>query len=317
MTKTPALSTSIAVAAMILIGAGQAPAQAQTGEIAAFLQEFPRDFDRRDLARNIDFSSEEGVAVSGVRCAARPVGQFERKMIGAAAENFVAAWGQSHRHSDSVIPVVFHVARTSDGTGNVKRTHVKRQIRVLNRGYAGEGFQFELRAIRRLVDDEFATGCLDAKIERNFKNRHAVDPARTLNIYTCIPADGVLGYAYSPWDFEESDSRHGVVVRYSTLPKGTAAPYNLGDTLTHEVGHYLGLLHTFEGGCSDGDEVSDTPAEQIPAFGCPIKRDTCSAAGGDPVRNFMNYSDDACMNTFTPQQAARMRDLVATFRPSL
>ena len=80
---------------------------------------------------------------------------------------------------------------------------------------------------------------------------------------------------------------------------------------------YFGLLHTFEGQCSDGDGVADTPAEQSPSYGCPLERNTCSAPGRDSVRNFMNYSEDSCMNQFTSGQRDRMHDLVATFRGSL
>jgi hypothetical protein len=87
--------------------------------------------------------------------------------------------------------------------------------------------------------------------------------------------------------------------------------YNLGDTGTHEVGHYLGLAHTFEGHCSAyNDGVADTPPERSPDFNCTSGRDTCSDRGGlvllDPIHNFMDYSDDVCLNTFTGGQAERM-----------
>ena len=146
----------------------------------------------------------------------------------------------------------------------------------------------------------------------------AVNPARFVNIYTCkLQLPYIAGYGTLPNEFPEDDHRHGVIIDYGTLP-GSAPPLDMGHTLVHELGHYFGLFHTFQGGCAEpGDGVADTPAEASAAFGCQIGRDTCTEAGMDPINNFMDYSDDSCTNNFTTLQAERMQASIATFRPSL
>jgi hypothetical protein len=92
------------------------------------------------------------------------------------------------------------------------------------------------------------------------------------------------------------------------MPGADYGPYDEGDTLTHEVGHWIELFHTFQNGCeAPGDFIDDTPFEASPAFGCPEDRDTCAQPGDDPVQNFMDYTDDACMFEFTQDQADRMQ----------
>jgi hypothetical protein len=254
--------------------------------------------------------SKNGKIERGVRCGTERVAPE----VAAQVERVFAQRGPGAQAAAVSIPVWFHVIH--DGTeGDVPEAWLDGQIQVLNGAYNGTGFSFFKAGVNRVEDRRAFTGCYS---NQRFKKNMAVDPAHNLNFYTCKPKGNILGYAYLPWSYDESDWHHGVVVLFDSLPGGDADPYAEGDTGTHEVGHYLGLYHTFERGCTaPGDEVADTPFEASAAFGCPTGRDTCASAGLDPIKNFMDYTDDACMNTFTANQATRMQLSVAEFKPSL
>ena len=218
---------------------------------------------------------------------------------------------------EGIIQVAFHVIH--NGTiGNIPQSWIDDQMLVLNAAYAPLGVTFQLAVVNRVLNATWFTATDGSAAETAMHNALAVDPAHYMNFYSINPGGGLLGWAYYPVSYPESDKHHSVNVHYNSLPGGTLVPYHLGDTGTHEVGHYLGLFHTFQSGCGGlGDQIADTPAEASPAFGCPVGRNTCAAAGLDPIENFMDYTDDTCMYQFTPNQFSRMDAQLALYRPSL
>ena len=151
-----------------------------------------------------------------------------------------------------------------------------------------------------------------------------VDPwpaDRYLNIWVCQLGGGLLGYAQFPGGPASTD---GVVILHSAFgTTGTAAaPFDRGRTATHEIGHWLDLYHIWgdDGtGCGGSDEVGDTPNAAGPNYGCPaFPSVTCgNGPNGDMFMNYMDYTDDACMFTFTAGQVARMQGALDGPRASI
>jgi hypothetical protein len=219
--------------------------------------------------------------------------------------------------SGGVVDVYFHVLRKGTGiaNGDVPAAWITKQVKVLNDAYAPTGWSFRLAAVDRTTNATWFRLSAGSNGERAAKRALHKGSADDLNIYTANLANDYLGWATPPSDYASYPKYDGVAVHFQTLPGGNKARFNLGDSATHEVGHWMGLFHTFDGGCDgDGDLVDDTPAEASPAYGCPTNRDTCPASGFDPIRNFMDYSDDACMDSFTSGQDARMDAQFSRYR---
>ena len=214
---------------------------------------------------------------------------------------------------------------TTRAQGYLSQADVDGQMALLNSAYAGqEGpsaantpFRFRTVGTTYTVKPEWYEMLPGSAAEKAAKTALHRGTDETLNVYLSGLGGGLLGYAYFPQQGGNSKPwRDGVVVLNESIPGGAVTNYAQGDTLPHEVGHWLGLYHTFQGGCStSNDRVTDTPAEATPTTGCPTGKDTCGKdAGLDPVENFMDYSYDKCMYAFTPGQSARMDAVWKAFR---
>ncbi len=235
-----------------------------------------------------------------------------------------------------VIQVVFHVIKKADGTGDLSPEMLRSQIDILNEDFnalagtpGAQGtngrFQFVLArfdpagqpttGINVITNDDWFVDNGGTTMQRQLN----WDPNRYLNIYT-NDAGGYLGYATLPQGSAGSFD-DGVVLLWEAVGRNSpAAPYDQGRTATHEVGHYLGLFHTFDGGCgranapyTTGDLLADTVAEAEEQYGCTPSVSSCGG-GMNPIENYMDYTDDTCMTKFTPEQINRMRCGVVNYR---
>jgi hypothetical protein len=236
------------------------------------------------------------------------------------------------------IPVVVHVIQNTSGQGNISNAMIESQIDVLNEdflalagtlGQNGNDAQVHFylaqfdpngnptNGITRTTNNTWFNDSGDYWTSLNW------NPTRYLNIYTNT-ASGALGYVPGlPQGGIVGQTSDRVVVLWSAFGRNApiGPPFHLGRTATHEVGHYLGLFHTFDGGCGTpcntaGDRICDTNPESGPVFGCPFSHTSCGALQ-DPFHNYMDYSDDDCYEEFTSNQVNRMRCTLQNWRPDL
>lgn len=250
-----------------------------------------------------------------------------------------------------VIPVVVHVIHRG-GPENISKDQIQSQIDVLNHDYRKTNTDISKvpAPFKPLAADAFVEFVLASKdpdgnptdgITRTQTSvaefgadnamkfaaqggHDAWDSTRYLNMWVCPELmDGVnslLGYAQFPGGLPATD---GVAIIHNAFgTKGTAtAPFNLGRTATHEVGHWLDLFHIWgdANGCSTDDKVADTPRQDRENFGKPsFPHITCNnGPNGDMFMNYMDYTDDAAMFMFTAQQVLRMRTALETVRTGL
>lgn len=245
------------------------------------------------------------------------------------------------------IPVVVHILMNDSCTqGVISDALVQTQIDILNEDFlalaGSNGANGTDLQIQFVLASEDPDGLPTTGVTRDcntswfndggsYWNTLAWDPNRYLNIYT-NQASGALGYV----PFLPADSGGGnvgqafdrVVILWSAFGRDAPAgpPYDQGRTATHEVGHYVGLEHPFtpQGACgsasapgcyTDGDLICDTAVEQSPRFGCPANPTSCSSP--DPITNYMDYTDDLCMEQFTLEQTRRIRCTLLHYRPNL
>lgn len=215
------------------------------------------------------------------------------------------------------IPVVFHVIR---GTRPGEQPHagplvLRSWVQHLNGGFHGDQsptaastrYTFALRHVDYHTSERWWHARIFDAADREMMRQLHRGGSHVLNVYVNGGGPDDLGWSHFPWQYSAHPELDGVSITRKSMPGGSARGYNRGDTLIHETGHWMGLLHTFQGGCSGGgDLVADTPAEAYPSFFCEVGRDTCPQPGTDPVHNFMDYSLDSCMDEFTAGQAVRM-----------
>jgi hypothetical protein len=230
--------------------------------------------------------------------------------------------------NSTVIPTYFHVVSSKSKANSTSEALLQEQLDVMNQGYAGSGFSFELKDIDYTANDEWAeidVTSADDSVMMAMKNKLRKGKYSELNMYFIENlANGILGMCEFPTkEIDASDpssySFDGCLVHAGTLPGASEFPgkFDMGMTSVHEIGHWFGLFHVFQGSScsSDGDLVADTPFQSSATSGCPTGKDSCpNSPGRDSINNYMDYSDDKCYSEFTAGQIKRAQDIWVDMR---
>jgi len=268
---------------------------------------------------NREFDDQRAFIRGGRRCGTPQLNEFQKQRVRAHLRTARANGMDADAVTQIEVPIHFHVLHDGD-EGALTGQELDAQLDVLNDHFKPHDVVFTQASVDRTDDPVWFRMTMGSAAERKAKTKLGKEQNRSLNLYVAGIGAGLLGWATFPTDLAGDPVRDGVVILYSSLPGGSSAPYDLGLTAVHEVGHWLGLYHTFEGGCTPpGDEVADTPFEASPNFGpADPTRDTCpNGSGNDPTTNYMDYTDDAGMSEFSPGQITRIREQVTLYRPAL
>jgi hypothetical protein len=254
----------------------------------------------------------------GRRCGVHDLTDEEFQIAELDAQSRLKGLRADQMVSGGTINVYFHIITNTRGDGELSDAELNDQIDVLNAAYKTGGWTFVKKGKDVTANNDWYTMEPGTDAEEECKTSLRKGGASDLNLYTANIGGGLLGWATFPKDYTDEPKMDGVVILYSSFPGGSSKNYDEGDTATHEVGHWMGLYHTFQGGCRQiggGDGVADTPAEKEANYGCPGTVDSCpDNAGNDPTTNFMDYVYDSCMYEFTSGQFSRMADQWTAYR---
>ncbi|WP_339886904.1 zinc metalloprotease [uncultured Flavobacterium sp.] len=228
------------------------------------------------------------------------------------------------------IPVVVNVLYKTTAE-NISLAQIQSQIDVLNKDFnatnsdfnnvpsaftgvkANVGITFVLDAVVRKSTTKSSWRTDDSMKKSNKGGIAPTSPTTKLNLWVCNMSGGILGYAQFPGGSSATD---GVVIDNNAMgTNGSAsAPFNLGRTATHEVGHWMNLRHIWGDATCGSDLVNDTPSHNTANYGCPSfpHYSTCSGTPIEMTMNYMDYTDDACMYMFSNDQKSRMLTIFAS-----